>query len=42
LAELPRFCADPPGFDRTAFHQEFNASIASFFRETLTGDGGTR
>jgi predicted dienelactone hydrolase len=34
-AELPRLCADPPDFDRTAFHQELNASIVSFLREKL-------
>ncbi|HXQ04733.1 MAG TPA: hypothetical protein VN831_08260, partial [Bradyrhizobium sp.] len=22
-ANLPRFCTDPPGFDRTAFHRNF-------------------
>ena len=41
VANLPRFCTDPPGFDRTAFHREFNASIVSFFREHLVGDGGS-
>jgi predicted dienelactone hydrolase len=38
-ANLPRFCTDPPGFDRTAFHRDFNASIVLFFREHLVGDG---
>ncbi len=41
-ANLPRFCTDPPGFDRTAFHQEFDARIVSFFREHLGGDGERR
>jgi predicted dienelactone hydrolase len=41
-ANLPRFCTDPPGFDRTAFHREFNARIVSFFREHLGGDGERR
>ena len=41
-AELPRLCDDPPGFDRTAFHRDFNADIVSFLRDNLTGDGGTR
>ncbi len=41
-ANLPRFCTDPPGFDRTAFHRDFDASIVRFFREHLVGDGGTR
>jgi hypothetical protein len=40
MAELPRLCTDPPGFDRTAFHRDFNASIASFFRENLAIEGG--
>jgi predicted dienelactone hydrolase len=40
-ANLPRFCTDPPGFDRTAFHRELNASVAGFFRERLVG-GETR
>jgi hypothetical protein len=35
-------CADPPGFDRTAFHRDFDASVVGFFREHLVGDGGTR
>jgi len=34
-ANLPRFCTDPPGFDRAAFHREFDASIVRFFREHL-------
>jgi predicted dienelactone hydrolase len=38
-ANLPRFCTDPAGFDRTAFHRDFNASIVGFFREHLVGDG---
>jgi predicted dienelactone hydrolase len=38
-ANLPRFCTDPAGFDRTAFHRDFDASIVMFFREHLTGDG---
>ena len=42
VANLPRFCTDPPGFDRTAFHREFDASIVSFFREHLAGDAGPR
>ncbi|GAB5469576.1 MAG: dienelactone hydrolase [Rhodospirillales bacterium] len=28
---VPRICADPPGFDRAAFHQEFNAAVTTFF-----------
>lgn len=41
-ANLPRFCTDPPGFDRTAFHRDFDASIVRFFREHLVGDGESR
>ncbi|OKO83385.1 hydrolase [Bradyrhizobium sp. NAS80.1] len=32
---LPRFCTDPPGFDRAAFHRDFDASVLRFFREHL-------
>jgi predicted dienelactone hydrolase len=39
----PRLCNDlPAGFDRAAFHREFNASIARFFREHLVDDGAAR
>ena len=41
-ANLPRFCTDPPGFDRTAFHRDFDASVVRFFREYLVDDGGPR
>jgi predicted dienelactone hydrolase len=41
-ANLPRFCTDPPGFDRTAFHREFNTDIVGFFRQHLARDGETR
>jgi predicted dienelactone hydrolase len=34
-ANLPRFCSDPPGFDRAAFHREFDASVVGFFRKHL-------
>jgi hypothetical protein len=30
------------GFDREEFHREFNASVITFFRERLVGDGETR
>lgn len=39
-ANLPRFCTDPPGFDRAAFHRDFDTSILRFFREHLGSDGG--
>jgi predicted dienelactone hydrolase len=42
MASKPRFCTDPPGFDRTAFHRDFNASVVAFFRGHLVSDGGTR
>jgi predicted dienelactone hydrolase len=31
----PEGCRDPPGFDREAFHREFNANVLSFFRAHL-------
>lgn len=31
----PGICADPPGFDRPGFHEEFNRNVISFFEETL-------
>ncbi len=31
----PEFCADGPGFDRVAFHQEFNAAVLALFRAHL-------
>jgi len=41
-ANLPRFCTDPPGFDRAAFHRDFDASVLRFFRNHLVSDGGGR
>ena len=32
---LPRVCTDRPGFDRVAFHREFNADVLAFFRKHL-------
>jgi predicted dienelactone hydrolase len=32
---VPEICRDPPGFDRAAFHQEFNRAVADFFRQRL-------
>ena len=32
---VPFICHDPEGFDRTAFHQEFNKSVVAFFRANL-------
>ena len=34
LKDLPD-CADAPGFDRIAFHNEFNAAVPAFFRTHL-------
>ncbi len=31
----PEFCVDAPGFDRIAFHAEFNADVLKFFRKSL-------
>ena len=31
----PMLCADPPGFDRRAFHARFNADVVAFFDRTL-------
>jgi len=28
-------CADEPGFDRAAFHQQFNREVVAFFQKTL-------
>jgi predicted dienelactone hydrolase len=28
-------CTDPPGFDRTAFHKDFNTQVLGFFRKNL-------
>jgi predicted dienelactone hydrolase len=33
--DRPEVCADAPGFDRAAFHNEFNADVLAFFRMHL-------
>jgi predicted dienelactone hydrolase len=38
-ARLSRFCTDPPGFDRVAFHHDFDARIIGFFQENLISKG---
>ena len=39
---IPRICTDNPvGFDRAAFHRDFNADVIGFFRAQL-GDGEAR
>jgi len=35
-AAAPEFCSDAPGFDRVAFHAQFNADVLAFFRTHLT------
>lgn len=42
VANLPRLCTDPPGFDRAAFHRDFDARIVGFFHLHLVGDGKPR
>jgi len=32
----PSVCTDPPGFDRTEFHKNFNAEMLKFFRKNLS------
>ena len=34
-ALVPDICRDPPGLDREAFHRDFNASVAAFFKAHL-------
>ncbi len=34
---VPVLCTDPPGFNRTAFHAEFNDAAVAFFRTHLEG-----
>ena len=31
----PEVCTDAPGFDRGAFHKQFNADVLAFFRTHL-------
>ena len=37
--DIPRICVDAPGFDRVAFHKQFNAEVLAFFRKHLVGAG---
>jgi predicted dienelactone hydrolase len=37
---IPDICRDPPGFDRAAFHEKFNAQVLAFFRRHLTPAAG--
>jgi hypothetical protein len=34
--EFSRICTDPPGFDRLAFHSDFNSNVLAFFRMNLS------
>lgn len=34
-AARPELCSSAPGFDRAAFHREFNAALVAFFRRML-------
>jgi predicted dienelactone hydrolase len=36
-AMVPEICHDPAGFDRTAFHREFNPAVVAFFKAKLPG-----
>lgn len=35
ISAIPEFCKDAPGFDRIAFHKQFNADVLRFFRAQL-------
>lgn len=35
-ARRPELCVDPSGFERAAFHRQFNAEVLAFFRAELT------
>ena len=35
ISAIPEYCKDAPGFDRAAFHREFNAEVLRFFRGQL-------
>jgi len=35
VAVAPEICQDPPGFDRAAFHQDFNTTLVEFFKAQL-------
>jgi pimeloyl-ACP methyl ester carboxylesterase len=32
---IPEICSDAPGFDRSVFHDQFNADVLAFFRAQL-------
>jgi len=33
--QVPEICVSEPGFDRAAFHRQFNREVVAFFRRTL-------
>lgn len=33
--KIPEICNSPPGFDRAAFHEQFNAEVVQFFQTKL-------
>lgn len=35
VKEEPEACVDAPGFDRVAFHRDFNAAVIAFFQQHL-------
>lgn len=35
IKTAPTICTDRSGFDRAAFHREFNAEVLAFFRKHL-------
>lgn len=37
--EFSRICTDAPGFDRVAFHKDFNSDVVAFFRTNLVDSG---
>ena len=37
ISPVPEYCTDLPGFDRAAFHDQFNAEVVRFFRSQLGG-----
>jgi predicted dienelactone hydrolase len=32
---MPAICRDAPGFDRAAWHRDFNAAVVAFFKTAL-------
>jgi predicted dienelactone hydrolase len=35
ISPVPEYCTDAPGFDRAAFHNQFNAEVVRYFRQHL-------